>query len=54
MNITFLYHSAFLVELDTCSLLFDWYGGTVPDYDRSRPLYVFNSHHHGEDRKSVV
>ena len=34
MNITFLYHSAFLVELDTCSLLFDWYGGTVPDYDR--------------------
>ncbi|MCI8415076.1 MAG: MBL fold metallo-hydrolase [Ruminiclostridium sp.] len=48
MNITFLYHSAFLVELDTCSLLFDWYGGTVPDYDRSRPLYVFNSHHHGD------
>lgn len=48
MKITFLYHSSFLVELDTCTLLFDWYGGTVPDYDRSRPLYVFNSHHHGD------
>lgn len=48
MKITFLYHSAFLVELDTCTLLFDWYKGTVPDYDRSRPLYVFNSHHHGD------
>ena len=48
MNITFLYHSSFLVELSGCTLLFDWYGGPVPDYDRSKPLYVFASHHHGD------
>ena len=48
MKLTFLYHSAFLVELETCSLLFDWHGGRVPDIDRSKPLYVFASHHHGD------
>ena len=48
MNITFLYHSSFLVELSGCTLLLDWYGGPVPDYDRSKPLYVFTSHHHGD------
>ena len=26
LKVTFLYHSAFLVELSHCSLLFDWYG----------------------------
>ena len=48
MKITFLYHSAFLVELETCTLLFDWYGGETPDIDWSKPLYVFASHHHGD------
>ena len=48
MNITFLYHSAFLVELERCFLLFDWYGGPPPVSDRSKPLYVFASHHHGD------
>ena len=48
MKITFLYHSSFLIELPQCALLFDWYGGEVPEYDRSKPLYVFASHHHGD------
>ena len=48
MKITFVYHSCFLVELTTCSLLFDWYGGDLPSIDRTKPLYVFNSHHHGD------
>ncbi len=48
MKITFLYHSSFLVELSQCTLLFDWYGGTVPEYDKEKPLYVFASHHHGD------
>lgn len=46
MKVTFLYHSSFLVELSQCTLLFDWYGGAVPAYDKSKPLYVFASHHH--------
>ena len=48
MTITFLYHSSFLVELETCTLLFDWYGGETPEIDWSKPLYVFASHHHGD------
>lgn len=51
MKITFLYHSSFLVELETCSLLFDWYGGGTPDISWEKPLYVFASHHH-EDHYS--
>lgn len=48
MKITFVCHSCFLVELETCSLLFDWYGSELPELDRSKPLYVLNSHHHGD------
>ena len=40
MKVTFIYHSAFLVELERCSLLFDWYGGDLPKIDRTKPLYV--------------
>ena len=46
MKITFLYHSSFLVELSRCTLLFDWYGGPVPEHDPGKPLYVFASHSH--------
>ena len=49
MKITFLYHSAFLAELPACNLLFDWTGERpLPDFDRTKPLYVFSSHHHAD------
>lgn len=49
MKITFLQHSAFLVETGGESLLFDWTGeSTLPTFDRTKPLYVFASHHHGD------
>lgn len=49
MKITFIAHSAFLVELTACNLLFDWTGeSTLPIFDRTKPLYVFASHHHGD------
>jgi len=49
LTVTFLCHSAFLVELNDCYLLFDWTGETpLPDMDRSKPLYVFASHHHSD------
>ncbi len=49
MTITFISHSAFLVELPRCALLFDWTGEQpLPPHDRSKPLYVFASHHHGD------
>ena len=48
MEITFLHHSAFLVELPDCTLLFDWTGEPLPAFDRTLPLYVFASHHHND------
>lgn len=49
MKITFIAHSAFLVELERSTLLFDWTGEMpLPQFDRSKPLYVFASHHHGD------
>ena len=48
MEITFLHHSAFLVRLPEATLLFDWTGEPLPDLDRSKPLYVFASHHHAD------
>ncbi|MBQ5670952.1 MAG: MBL fold metallo-hydrolase [Oscillospiraceae bacterium] len=49
MKITFIAHSAFLVELEEMNLLFDWTGEQIlPVFDRNKPLYVFASHHHGD------
>lgn len=46
MKVTYLYHSGFLVELETCVLLFDYYRGTLPLWDKGKPVYVFVSHKH--------
>ena len=46
MNVTYLYNSGFMVELDQHILLFDYYLGTIPPLDPSKPLYVFVSHFH--------
>ena len=46
MKVTFITHSSYLVELDHCCLLFDYYQGDVPQVDK--PLYVFASHSHGD------
>ena len=49
MKITFLQHSAFLAETEAFYLLFDWTGESpLPNFDRTKPLYVFASHHHGD------
>lgn len=44
MKVTFIFHSSFLVELDNCCLLFDYYKSELPKIQK--PLYVFASHHH--------
>lgn len=46
MKVTFIKHSSYFVELDTCCLLFDYYEGAVPETEK--PLYVFASHSHGD------
>ena len=44
MKVTFITHSCYHVELETCCLLFDYFQGAVPQSDK--PLYVFASHSH--------
>ena len=46
MKVTFILHSSYLVELDHCCLLFDYYQGELPPIEK--PLYVFASHSHGD------
>ena len=48
MKITYIHHSAFLVELETVALLFDYTEGTLPKLDDKKPLLVFASHRHGD------
>ena len=46
MNVTFLAHSGFWVELPSVTLLFDWWKGQLPPSRPEVPLLVFASHRH--------
>lgn len=46
-KVTYIEHSGFLVELDSCYLLFDYVKGEVPSL-KNKPLYVFVSHVHAD------
>lgn len=46
MKVTYIYHSGFAVELDNCVLLFDYYQGKIPKWEKGKKVYVFASHRH--------
>ena len=46
IQVTYLAHSGFLVELDSAALLFDWWKGALPPLPEDKPLLVFASHRH--------
>ncbi len=46
MDITFLGHSGFLVELENAYLLFDFYKGELPEINQHKQFFVFVSHAH--------
>lgn len=46
MNITYIHHSGYLVELSRALLLFDYAGGTLPELAADKDLIVFASHRH--------
>ena len=56
MNVLFIHHSCFIVELDTKVLVFDYFNGDrvngyhfsgiLPQYDADTPMYFFASHKH--------
>lgn len=54
MKITYIHHSAFLVETDSACLLFDYFEGALPEIPAEKPLYIFSSHRHGDHFSDVV
>lgn len=50
MKVQYIGHSGFLVTLESCCLLFDYYNGELPRFSaadvENKPIYVFSSHRH--------
>lgn len=46
MKVTYIHHSCFLVETDSCYYLFDYEKGCVPKMDITKPIFVLSSHGH--------
>ena len=48
MRITYIKHSAFLVDWEDTLCLFDWAEGDLPYLDKGKRLFVFVSHAHSD------
>ena len=46
MKTTYINHSSFLAETDTCYYLFDYEKGDLPQMDVTKPILVLSSHGH--------
>lgn len=46
MKVTYIHHSCFLVETDSCYYLFDYEKGCLPEMNTTKPIIVFSSHSH--------
>lgn len=54
MQLTYIHHSGFMLEAESCALLFDFVEGTLPRLPAGKPLYVFVSHtHHDHYTKKI-
>ena len=54
MKITYINHSCFLVETDSCYYLFDYEKGTLPLMDITKPIIVLSSHGHHDHYNQEV
>lgn len=48
MNISYIYHSGFLVETTNRYCIFDYYRGALPRLNPDKPVVVFASHSHAD------
>lgn len=54
MNVTYIHHSGFLIETESCYYLIDYFQGPIPCLDPCKPIIVLASHkHHDHYQKSV-
>ncbi|MGL5316300.1 MAG: MBL fold metallo-hydrolase [Peptostreptococcaceae bacterium] len=54
MKITYIHHSSFSVELDNCILLFDYFKGKLPKWDKNKKIYIFSSHQHHDHFDPII
>lgn len=54
MQITYIAHSGFLVETDSCYYLFDYFKGALPHLKTDKPILVFSSHSHEDHYNKEV
>ena len=54
MNVYYIGHSGFMVELEKNVLVFDYYTGAIPKFDKNKNVYVFVSHKHFDHFNKVI
>lgn len=54
MKITYIHHSCFVVELEDCIFVFDYYKGELPEFDKDKRIIFFVSHAHGDHFNSAI
>ena len=48
MKITYIHHSCFVVEIEDCYFVFDYYKGELPEFDPKKHIFFFVSHSHDD------
>lgn len=46
MKVTYVYHSCYVVEFENDILVFDYFMGRMPEFDKNKRIYFFHSHKH--------
>ena len=54
MKITYIHHSGFLVETDSCYYLFDYEKGSLPEMDATKRIFVLSSHGHHDHYNAEI
>lgn len=54
MEITYIGHSGFLLEWETCYWLFDYYKGDIPAMASDKKIFVFASHKHQDHFNPLI
>ncbi len=54
MNVTYIHHSSFLIETERCYYLFDYFRGSIPALNPSKPVLVLASHKHHDHYQKIV
>ena len=48
MKITYIHHSCFVVEIEDCIFVFDYYKGKLPVFNKNKKIIIFSSHRHSD------